>query len=114
MPQYFLASFKPTDPSVRKEKCKIDFHDQHHGGYLGFPIGTILAIFICKLPRYFLLSSESNGLSVLEKKRKIDFKFAAILDFQSEQFWLFLIYKSPICFLTSFELTGLAVWEEEF
>ena len=27
---------------------------------------------------------------------------AAILDFRSEQFWLFLIYKSPRCFLPSF------------
>ena len=26
-------------------KRKIDFQDGHHGGHLGFPIGTILAIF---------------------------------------------------------------------
>ena len=37
---------------------------------------------------------------------------AAILDFQSEQFWLFLIYKSPRCFLPSFESIGLLVQEK--
>ena len=28
-----------------QEKRKIDFQDGGHGGHLGFPIGTILAIF---------------------------------------------------------------------
>ena len=37
----------------------------------------------------------------------------AILDFQSEQFKLFLIYKSPQCFLLSFESTGLSVQEKK-
>ena len=27
------------------EEAKIDFQDGHHGGHLGFPIGTILATF---------------------------------------------------------------------
>ena len=31
--------------SVQEKKRKIDFHDGGHGGHLGFPIGTILAIF---------------------------------------------------------------------
>ena len=31
--------------SVQKKKRKIDFQDGGHGGHLGFPIGTILAIF---------------------------------------------------------------------
>ena len=34
---------------------------------------------------------------------------AAILDFRSEIFWLVLFYKSPQCFLPSFESTGLSV-----
>ena len=38
---------------------------------------------------------------------------AAILDFQSEQFKLFLIYKSPRSFLSSFESIGLSVPEEK-
>ena len=31
--------------SVQEKKRKIDFQDGGHGGHLGFPIGTILAIF---------------------------------------------------------------------
>ena len=30
---------------VQEKKGKIDFQDGDHGGHLGFPIGTILAIF---------------------------------------------------------------------
>ena len=70
--------------SVQEKKRKIDFQDGSHGGHLGFPIGTILAIFdlqdtpmlflIYKTPRCFLASLESTGLSVQEKKRKIDFQ----------------------------------------
>ena len=47
-----------------------------------------------------------TGLSVQEKKRKTDFKMAAmlaILDFGSEQFQLFFIYRSARCFLPSFK-----------
>ena len=42
-PWCFLPSFESTDLSVEK-KHKIDFQDRGHGGYLGFLIGTILAI----------------------------------------------------------------------
>ena len=38
---------------------------------------------------------------------------AAILDLRSAWFWLFLIYKSPKCFLPSFESTGLSVQEKQ-
>ena len=31
--------------SVQEKKRKIDFQDGGHGGHLGFPIGTLLAIF---------------------------------------------------------------------
>ena len=37
----------------------------------------------------------------------------AILDFQSEEFQLFLIYKSPRCFLPSFKSIGFLVQEEK-
>ena len=33
-----------TGLSVQEKKRKIDFQDCCHGGHLGFPIGTILAI----------------------------------------------------------------------
>ena len=38
---------------------------------------------------------------------------AGILDFQSARFLLFLIYKSPRCFLASLESTGLSVQEKK-
>ena len=38
---------------------------------------------------------------------------AAILDFRSAQFLLFLIYKTPRCFLVSLELNGLSVQEKK-
>ena len=53
------------------EEAKIDFQDGGHGGHLGFPIGSILAIFDLQC---FLASLVSIGLSVQEKKRKIDFQ----------------------------------------
>ena len=40
-----LPSLESTGLSVQEKKRKIDFQDGCHGGHLGFPIGTILAIF---------------------------------------------------------------------
>ena len=42
-PRFFLPSFESIGLSVQKKKGKIDFQDGRH---LGFPIWTILAIFI--------------------------------------------------------------------
>ena len=56
------------------------------------------------------------GLSIQEKKFKIDFqdgKCGGYLCFQSEWFQLFMIYKSPWCFLPSFECIGLSVQEKK-
>ena len=44
-PRCFLPSLESTDLSVQEKKQKIDFQDGCHGSHLGFPIGTILAIF---------------------------------------------------------------------
>ena len=52
----------------RRRSEKIDFQDGHHGGHLGFPIGTILAILIYKSLRCFLPSFMSVGLSIQENK----------------------------------------------
>ena len=41
----FLASLESISILVQEKKRKIDFQDGGHGGHLGFPIGTILAIF---------------------------------------------------------------------
>ena len=45
LPRCFLASLESIGLSVQEKKRKIDFQDGRHGGHLGFPIGTILAIF---------------------------------------------------------------------
>ena len=44
-PRCFLASLEAIGLSVQEKKRKIDFQDGCHGGHLGFPISTILAIF---------------------------------------------------------------------
>ena len=60
-----------TGLSVQEKKRKIDFQD---GGHLGFPIGTILAIFDLQVTLMLPSNFVSIGLSVQEKKRKIDFQ----------------------------------------
>ena len=57
-----------------EKKRKLDFQDGGHGGHLGFPIGTILAIFDLQVTLMLPSNLESIGLSVQEKKRKIDFQ----------------------------------------
>ena len=44
-PWCFLASLESFGFLVQEKKRKIDFQDGGHGGHLGFPIFTILAIF---------------------------------------------------------------------
>ena len=39
------SKFGVNWPLVQEKKRKIDFQDGCHGSHLGFPIGTILAIF---------------------------------------------------------------------
>ena len=53
---------------------KIDFQDGCHGGHLGFPIGTILAIFDLQVTPMLPSKFGVNWLSIQEKKRKIDFQ----------------------------------------
>ena len=58
----------------KKRKKKKDFPDGGHGRHPGFPIWTILIIFIYKSPPWYLYSFKSVGLFVQGKKRKIDFQ----------------------------------------
>ena len=103
--------------SVQEKKRKIDFQDGHHGGHFGFPIRMILAIFYLQvnlmLPTKFQVKWPfSSG----EEAKNRFFKMAAnaaILDFRSKQFYLFLIYTSPRCLLPSFKSTGLTVQEKK-
>ena len=75
------SKFGVNWPFGSGKEAKIDFQDGCHGGHLGFPIGTILAIFDLHVTRCFLASLESIGLSVQEKKRKIDFQDGGHLAF---------------------------------
>ena len=40
----FRLSYKSVGLSVQEKKRKIDFQDDDHGGHLGIPIETTLAI----------------------------------------------------------------------
>ena len=77
----FLASLESTGLWVQEKKQKIDFQDGCHGSHLGFPIGTILAIFdlqvIPMLPTMFRV----NWLLGSQEKRKIDFQDGGHLGF---------------------------------
>ena len=73
-PQCFLPSFESTGLSVQEKKRKIDFQDGSHGGHLGFPIGTILAIFDLQVTLMLPTKFPVNWLLGLGKKRKIDFQ----------------------------------------
>ena len=99
------TKFHSTGLSVQKKKGKTDFQDGHH---LGFPIGTILAIFI-STSQPDASYQFSNQLALLFRKisEKKSFKMAAmvaILDLRSKQFKLFL---------PSFESNGLSVQEKK-
>ena len=84
-----LPSFEPIGFSVHQKKGKINFQDDHH---LGFPIGTILAIFI-STSHPAASYQFSNQLALWFRKiSEKSFKMAAmvaILDFRSKQFKLF-------------------------
>ena len=73
-PQCFLPNFESTGLSVQEKRQKIDFQDGCHDGHLGYPTGTILAIFDLQVPQCLLRSLESIGSSVQEKKLNIDFQ----------------------------------------
>ena len=102
---------------VQEKKQKIDFQDSCHGGHLGFPMGTILAFFDLfltpMLPTMFgvnwLLGSGEEAKNRLSRWRT--WRPSWIYD--RHDFWLFLIYKLPQCFLASLESTGLSVQEKK-
>ena len=89
-PRCFLPSFESIGLSVQKKKWKIDFQD---GCHLGFPIGTILAIFISTShPDPSFQFSNQLALWFRKTSEKKSFKMAAmtaILDFRTKQFKLF-------------------------
>ena len=75
---------------VQEMKRQIDFKDSSQGGYFGFPIGTILPLFLITShpdASYKVLSQ--LAFRFRRKSEKLMFKMAvmaAILDIRSEQF----------------------------
>ena len=63
--QCFLPSLESIGLWVKEKKRTIDFQDDRHGGHLGFPIGTILAIF------------DLQGTTVLPTKFEVDWPFGS-------------------------------------
>ena len=68
------ASYQVSSQLGSGEEAKNRFSNRCHGGHLGYPIGTILAIFDLQVTPILLPSLESIGLSVQEKKVNIDFQ----------------------------------------
>ena len=97
---------------------KYNKHKQD-GSHLGFPIRMILATVDLQVTSILPMNFKSIALSVQEKKFKTDFQDSChgsnlgFWDFPSQQFELFLIYKSPQCFLPSFESIGLSVQKKK-
>ena len=72
-PRYFIPNFESVGFLVQEKKFKIDFQDGGHGDHLGFPIGTILAIFnllIVPMPKLSFKSIYSIGWEELLKMWK--------------------------------------------
>ena len=69
------------------EEVKNRFLDGHHGGYFGFTIGMILAIFDLQVTQVLSTKLRLNWPigSVEEAKNRL-VAMAAILDFWSERF----------------------------
>ena len=81
---------------------------------LKFHIGTILAIFDLQVTPMLPSKFGVNWpLGSGEEGKNRFFKMAAILDFLSARFYLFLIYKSPQCFLACLQSIGLSVQEKK-
>ena len=59
---------------VQEKKRKIDFQDGGHGGHLGFPIGTILAIFDLQVTPMLPSKFEVNWPFGSGEEAKIDFQ----------------------------------------
>ena len=84
-------------------------HASYSGGHLEFPIGTILAIFYLQVTPMLPNKFQANRLFVQEKKQNIDFQdgsHGGHLGLPIRTVLAFLIYKSPWCFLPSFESIG--------
>ena len=96
-----ITRFESIGLSVQEKKRKIDFQDGRHG----FPIGTILAVF------------DLQVTPMLHNKFRVNWSFGSEMRpsqiFDQSNFSFFFIYKSPPCFLPSFESIGFLVQEKQ-
>ena len=111
------TKFKINWPFGSGEEGKIDFQEGGHGGHLGFPIGTILALFDLQVIP-MLTSFGSTDLSVQEKqekkkkkkkKKKKDFKdvgHGSYLGFLIGKISAFYLQVTPMLY-TKFHVIGL-------
>ena len=67
--------------SVQEKKQKLDFQDGCHGGHLGFPIGTILAIFDLQVTPMLPCKFGVNWPFGSGEEAKIDFQKGGHLGF---------------------------------
>ena len=111
-PRCFLPSIKSIGLSVQEKKPKIDFKDGCHGGHLGFPIGTILAIFDLQvtpmLPNKFGVNWPFG--SGEEAKNRFSRWLPSWI---SDRHDLSYFWSTSRCFLASLESIGLSVQEKK-
>ena len=116
-PKCFLPSFESIGLSVQEKTGEIDVQDACHGGHLWFPIGTILTTFYLQvtsmLPTKFCVRWPfgSGEESKNRFSRWLPWRPSWATD--RNDFIFFFIYKSPRCFLQSFESVGLSVKEKK-
>ena len=91
--------FRLNWPSIQEKKFKIAFQDGNCDSHLVFPIGTILSIFDLKVTSMILTKFQVNWTFGSREEAKNRFSRWRVLDFQSEQFYLFFIYQSPLSVL---------------
>ena len=95
---------------VQEKKQKIDFQDGRHAGHLETLIGTILTIFDLQVTPMLPTKFQVNWPLDSEEEAKNRISrwppqwLSWILD--RNDFYLFLIYKTPRCFLPCFESIG--------
>ena len=132
----FLQSFKLTGLSVQEKKQKIKFQGGSYGGHIGFLIGQFQLFYLqvtLMLPSKFqanwpfesgeealfdqdtlMLPTKFQVNRPVSSGEEAKDRFSRWLPWISDQnILLFLIYKLPWCFLSTFKSTDLSVQEKK-
>ena len=86
-------------PLVQEKKCKINFQDDGHGGHLGFPIRTILAMFDLQITPIRPTNFQGNWPFGSGVGAKYIFKMATMaagFDLRSTNLAIFYLQVAPI------------------